>query len=975
MKRQFIPDDEIILTKDTDTLKTAGYAESLVKMIKKAPTNKVFTIGLFGNWGAGKSSIIKTAQDSIEKSNTKVKFIKYDAWKYVNDSFRRMFLLKVQQELHFQQTEEMIRFYQSETAETEPKTYISNRGQIIICIVLLVTLVLINFIPWEWISEYKIPISSLITLVGLLITAFSGVIGSLKVQLNKPMIFAPEQFENCFKEMISKSLSNSTWIGRIKEFVCYGEKSIKDLDQIVIIIDNIDRCHHTLAYQLLTDIKTFLCDETYNLVFVIPVDDEALKKNLFTKDNNAECDKEKEEFLRKFFNVTLRIKPHQPTEMHFFAKELNQRYHLNFNSDTLALATKEFATNPRRIIQLFNNLSSELCLYKTEFADKNQAIICALLILREEYTSYYKIIVNNPYLLFDKNQYPKDIKDSLDAFMRSAGIYFSQTGISDISRILTNSGAQFSNIPNEVIEGMRTYDDSIVIDFVNEHTTETETIIDLTIKQLQEDINSRSVNQMTNRLIYLSKFFNVYDLTLTLANRITVLYNDSFDKVIKSIPAKDYICVCKFANNLDEHNNGLLKKLMIEQIKANHNDHTALKAALSIFQNSEDSMELSKTVSVVFKTNDIFEDILYSKDQYEYLFSEELFNQLLEDAKLDIENVQYRNLVWLFKNKTNISTEIYDRFFSTFGNVTLNKNKETTLQFLDLLMPIFAVIKDKFLTGSSGIKVIYKNIYDRRVVSNTSVYILNEFKSIPEKISKLVTGYFEIYRITEEILSKDTLNSCYNNAKDITQQSIIELSNKGISITPFNNLILSDADYQNEQSVELIKRCLLNRIDGTWAVEESAANSKIKSLLDKIIEERVPTLILSLSEDDLCKNTIINNIKGRNADYINSLPKELFTLAIGAFSNDNKEDFANNFDYLGIVATSGNEEQKRDIVSLCTNNLNKNEKIAETLKILEKLELKSEASIKMISGALETFKSTHPALHKETIERLIEKFK
>ena len=975
MKRQFIPDDEIILTKDTDTLKTAGYAESLVKMINKAPKDKVFTVGLFGNWGAGKSSIIKTAQDSIEKNNSKVKFIKYDAWKYVNDSFRRMFLLKVQQELRFQQTEEMSRFYQSETVETEPKTYISNRGQIIICIVLLVTLALINFIPWKWISEYKIPISSLITLVGLLITAFSGVIGSLKVQLNKPMIFAPEQFENCFKEMISKSLSNSTWIQRVKEFVCYGENSIRDLDQIVIIIDNIDRCHHTLAYQLLTDIKTFLCDETYNLVFVIPVDDEALKKNLFTKDNNAECDKEKEEFLRKFFNVTLRIKPHQPTEMHFFAKELNQRYQLNFNPDTLALATKEFATNPRRIIQLFNNLSSELCLYKTDFADLNQATICALLILREEYASYYKIIVNNPYLLFDQNEYPDDIKYSLDAFMRSADIYFRQAGMANISHILTNSDAQFGSIPSEVIEGIRTYNDEIVIKCLNDHNDQKDAIIDLTIKHLQDDINSRSVNQMTNRLIYLSKFFNVCELTLTSANRITVLYKDSFDKVIKSIPAKDYVCVCQFANNLDKHNNGHLKKLMIEQIKTNHNDHNALKSALSIFKNSEDSMQLSKTVSVVFKTNDIFEDILYSEDQYEHLFSEELFNMLLEDVKLDVENVQYRNLVWLFKNKTNISIEMYDRFFSAFGNETLNKNRETTLQFLDLLMPIFAVIKDKSLTGLSGIKLIYKNIYDRRVVSNTSVYILNEFKSIPEKISKLVTGYFEIYRITEEILSNDTLNSCYNNAKSITQQNIIEISNKGISITPFNNLILSDTDYQNEQSVELIKRCLLNRIDGTWTVEESVANNKIKSLLDKITEERVPTLILSLSEDELCKNTIINNIKGRNADYINSLPKELFTLAIGAFSNENKEDFANNFDYLGVVATSGNEEQKRDIVSLCTNNLNKNEKIAETLNILEKLELKSKASIKMISGALETFTSTHPAKHEEIIEKLIKKFK
>lgn len=975
MKRQFIPDDEIILNDETDTLKTLGYAESLVKMIKKAPTNKVFTIGLFGNWGAGKSSIIKTAQNSIENNNPKVKFIKYDAWKYVNDSFRRMFLLKVQQELRFQQTEEMSRFYQSETVETEPKTYISNRWQIIICIVLLVVLAFINFIPWEWGSEYKIPISSLITIIGLLITAFSGVIGSLKVQLNKPMIFAPEQFENCFKEMISKSLSNSTWIGRIKEFVCYGEKSIKDLDRIVIIIDNIDRCHHTLAYQLLTDIKTFLCDETYNLVFVIPVDDEALKKNLFTKDNNAECDKEKEEFLRKFFNVTLRIKPHQPTEMHFFAKELNQRYQLNFNSDTLALATKEFATNPRRIIQLFNNLSSELCLYETEFADKNQAIICALLILREEYTSYYKTIVNNPYLLFDKNQYPKDIKDSLDAFMRSADIYFSQTEISDISHILTNSGAQFSNVPNEVIEGIRTYDDSIVINFVNKYASETETIIDLTIKQLQDDINSRSVNQMTNRLIYLCKFFNTCDLTLTSANSITVLYKDSFDKVIKNIPSKDYVHVCQFANQLNRHKNSHLKELILAHVEANHNDHTAVKAVLSTFQSREDAIALSKVALAVFQTNEIFTDVEYSEEQKNALFSEDLFDTLLEEAKLEIESVKYRNLLWIFQNKKNISTEMYDKFFNTFGLITANKRKEDTIQFLDLLVPFFNAISNKYLKDTESIKVIYENIYGQRKINGYSYKILEEYQNTPDVFHRLVNGCFEIYRITEGLLSNEVINSCYQYAKNASQNHIIKLNNEGLSITIFNQAILNDNDYTNKQSIELIRRCLLSRANSTWTIDAEAAKRKIKDLLDNISEENVHSLILSISSDDLCRDLIISDIKCRKSGYTNNLPEDLLSLAINAFTNDNKDDFADNFDYLGIIASHGSEEQKRDIVSLCTNNLNKNEKIAETLKILEKLELKSEASIKMISGALETFKSTHPALHKETIERLIEKFK
>lgn len=973
MKRQFIPDDEIILNGENDTLKTSGYAESLVKMIKKAPTNKVFTIGLFGNWGAGKSSIIKTAQNSIEKNNPKVKFIKYDAWKYVNDSFRRMFLLKVQQELRFQQTEEMSRFYQSETVETEPKTYISNRWQIIICVALLFLVIFINVLPLE--LKNKLTISSILTIGGLLITALSGIIGSLKVQLNKPMIFAPEQFENCFKEMISKSLSNSTWLQRVKEFVCYGENSIRDLDQIVIIIDNIDRCHHTLAYQLLTDIKTFLCDETYNLVFVIPVDDEALKKNLFTKDNNAECDKEKEEFLRKFFNVTLRIKPHQPTEMHFFAKELNQRYHLNFNSDTLALATKEFATNPRRIIQLFNNLSSELCLYETEFADKNQATICALLILREEYASYYKIIVNNPYLLFDQNKYPDDIKYSLDAFMRSADIYFRQTGISDISHILTNSDAQFGSIPSEVIEGIRTFNDEIVIECLNEHDDQKDAIIDLTVKHLQDDINSRSINQMTNRLIYLSKFFNVCDLTLTSANRITVLYKDSFNKVIKSIPSKDYVCVCQFANNLDKHNNGLLKKLMLTHIEENHNNHTVVKAALITFQSSKDAVALSKVALNVFQTNDIFTDVDYSEEQKEVLFSEDLVNTLLEEAKLDIESVKYRNLLWIFQNKKNISTEMYDKFFKTFGVVTANKKKEDTIQFLDLLVPFFNAISNKYLKDTESIKVIYENIYGQRKINGYSYKILEEYQNTPDVFHRLVNGCFEIYRITEGLLSNEVINSCYQYAKNASQNHIIKLNNEGLSITIFNQAILNDNDYTNKQSIELIRRCLLSRVNSTWTIDAEAAKRKIKDLLDNISEENVHSLILSISSDDLCRDLIISDIKCRKSGYTNNLPEDLLSLAINAFTNDNKDDFADNFDYLGIIASHGSEEQKRDIVSLCTNNLNKNEKIAETLKILEKLELKSEASIKMISGALETFKSTHPALHKETIERLIEKFK
>lgn len=115
MKRQFIPDKEIILDKSTDLLNTSIYANNLANMIQQAPQGQVFNIGLFGSWGSGKSSIIATAKDKlISHKESKVKFITYDAWKYANDSFRRMFLFEVQKELGFKRTPLMEKFYQND---------------------------------------------------------------------------------------------------------------------------------------------------------------------------------------------------------------------------------------------------------------------------------------------------------------------------------------------------------------------------------------------------------------------------------------------------------------------------------------------------------------------------------------------------------------------------------------------------------------------------------------------------------------------------------------------------------------------------------------------------------------------------------------------------------------------------------------------------------------------------------------------
>ena len=131
MKRNFILDEEINLLGDNDLLNTRVYADNLEKAIVNAPKGKSFTIGLFGEWGSGKSSIIKTVHERLENpKNNKIKFVLYDAWKYSNDSFRRMFLLELQNALNFERDTLMAPFYSNKSEEAQVKLKANTPKQI-----------------------------------------------------------------------------------------------------------------------------------------------------------------------------------------------------------------------------------------------------------------------------------------------------------------------------------------------------------------------------------------------------------------------------------------------------------------------------------------------------------------------------------------------------------------------------------------------------------------------------------------------------------------------------------------------------------------------------------------------------------------------------------------------------------------------------------------------------------------------------
>jgi len=979
MERKFVIDEEISFVNEHDILKTQIYADSLVKIIKNTPQGKVFTIGLFGSWGSGKSSIIKTAKDIIEQEDDKVKFITYDAWKYVNDSFRRMFLLKIQQELKQGQTEVMQRFYQSESVEAEPKTYISTNYLGILCLALLVGLIILNLSPLEY--ELKAPISTGISLLGLLIAIFGGIFQKLKIQINKPIIFAPEQFENCFREMISKALKKRNIINnayaKAKDYVELGECSITNLNKLVIVIDNIDRCHNEMAYQLLTDIKTFLSDEKLNVVFVIPVDDEALKRNLFSKND---CNNEKEEFLRKFFNVTLRIKPHQTTELNSYARELNNRNGLGFNADTLALCSKEFATNPRRIIQLFNNLSSELCQYSPEFVEKNESAICTILILREEYPDYYKKVLNDPYLFKNCRIEDNEKNENLKSFIRFAGPIARKICIKDLLKILTNSDAVFNTIPDEVRNSIDSYDVDGTIKHIGLKQELKDDIFAYIRRNVEDDIRSNSEAQIINSLEFTSTLSVILEFEQVFLKEIDLLYQPYYANLLKQIDKNKLENLCRLALMLE--NNGFkdLKEHIIQHVTSigeeNENiDEPFNKAVFTVFNTDEDCKQLSKFATKLFNRTNIYTDIQYSESQFDHLFSEELVQAYINAITIG-DNKETEKLLWLFEHKKNITEDSYsllfDKINSLIGPIN-NKVKSDMLKYIIYTMNFMQYIRNNSISNIDKLSGLNQKL-ELRKMNSVNSHIIDDYKTESEKLHLIIDYIMHIYRISNGVITTNQVNKMCLHDSEYTYSKLVDLRQHGYDLQPFHNAIMNDDDYSLSNLIPLTEHCLLlKETTEQPVIDRTIIKNKLNSLLDNIKNEEVEELIERLIIDELLKEIVTENIVGRDAQYINNLPGALLKLAVNSFTEDTASSYEENLEFLSVIASKGTSGQKNKLVKILVEHVNKKKHINETFNIFETIELEKDYNKRMICSALQSYKEGNETTDSR-IDKLIEKF-
>jgi hypothetical protein len=150
---------------------------------------------------------------------------------------------------------------------------------------------------------------------------------------------------------------------------------------------------------MLGTIKTFM--DMSGCVYIIACDDLALERHIIrerhVEDENAERDAK--EFLRKFFQTTIRIAPFLDGSLYKFADENNKKLPKPFDDQVVFVVATAFRKNPRRIKQFLNNLYAMWLTCKTRedlkiitpkgIITSNFAFMAKILVVKEEWPDFY----------------------------------------------------------------------------------------------------------------------------------------------------------------------------------------------------------------------------------------------------------------------------------------------------------------------------------------------------------------------------------------------------------------------------------------------------------------------------------------------------------------------------------------------------------------------------------------------------------
>jgi len=380
--------DKPLLTASHDKFKHTHYVKVIKDILVKSETP--INIGLYGRWGVGKSSILNMLREELEKKplTDQFRYLFVDAWGLSHISLKQEVLVAINSQLKtYSQSEiEDILYNIREETTTNIKN-VFKRGWpffTMFGVGLAVAYVLNNY--------YQLGLGLLTLMTSS--TGLTILAAIIKFSIGQPKRIIPKavsshQFDQIYKKMVKK-----------------------ETKKLVVVIDNLDRCEDRVAVELLGLIQTFMTKPS--CINILACDDEAILKHLQKVKGSYFKEREGNEFLSKFFQVTIKIPPFIGENLDTYAQELILQRSIPLDLFVKQILISGAIRNPRKINQFLNNV---VALYRlAEFKENDKrlpsgsitvhtAFLTKMVVLRHEWPLFYTALERDPRLLDKVNEF------------------------------------------------------------------------------------------------------------------------------------------------------------------------------------------------------------------------------------------------------------------------------------------------------------------------------------------------------------------------------------------------------------------------------------------------------------------------------------------------------------------------------------------------------------------------------------------
>jgi hypothetical protein len=415
-----IPDRTIESAGD-DAFGHHALARVLADVVRQSTPNETLNVGLFGAWGAGKSSFFKLLREELDSECQagEIKLVSYDAWRYQDAALERHFIAHVAAELGVPVPD---LYSESEKQQIDPTALPWERVKRLLAWVLtwlgpLVGLGILAVVVWAGVLALisdasfvhqleKVPafIFAPATLLAL-IAAGSRIFltDALVTRRRRPP--AEEELGKLFEAELESARTQALDAGRPAP------------RHFVLFIDELDRCRRTEVVSTLTAIKNFLGKA--GCIFIVAADRDVLEEALLTDLSQSNPTNEEapyyssaSEFLDKIFQTQIAFPPLREQRRTRFARDLVRFkeqglwHDLRVSDEGRALDDVIYVLipghvqSPRRIKVLLNNFAVNVRRAEARgFAWLERAAeIAKLTVFETEFPSLARDLPNEPRL-------------------------------------------------------------------------------------------------------------------------------------------------------------------------------------------------------------------------------------------------------------------------------------------------------------------------------------------------------------------------------------------------------------------------------------------------------------------------------------------------------------------------------------------------------------------------------------------------